>query len=244
MLVTRPRQRSVSGPIIRADRTARYYCLAGKTTERLLGSVRNDAHSESPDTLLALVLHGYHHKGLSQRSTASFARFLAAHIGFVHLHRPVQPISTRSHHRTTQFVQPRPSRLVTAQFQDPLDTFGARPILLAHYPPDRTEPNGQRLTRAFKDRTGDQRRFVLACRASQKPSRAPRFARTTTGTAKAIGPAESGQVLSARILCGKTPIEFSEISGVIIHSPRTLHIVATPVKWIPQFTIFTILNLE
>ena len=59
--------------------------LIGKVAERLLRCIRNDAHSDASDALFAFVLHGYAHKDLSQGSTASFARFSAADIGFVHL---------------------------------------------------------------------------------------------------------------------------------------------------------------
>jgi len=215
------RQGPVSRPVIGANRAGRFNGLLGKAAEGLLGGVWNDSHPDTSNPCLAFVLHAYHHKYLSQGATTSFARFLAAHIGFIYLDSPIQPISARPYHRTPQFMQPRPSGLVASELQNALDTLGACPILLAHDPPDGAEPKRQRLTRVLKDRPCCHRRLVLAVSTAQKSTRRPTLRAATAGTSKAVRPAQRRQVTPTGIIRRESLLKFDQIPRVRIH--RTAH---------------------
>ncbi len=113
-----------------------------------------------------------------------------------------------------------------------------RSLHSSNSPPTRWHGTKPSTAYAYPQRS--YRRSATPCtgtpRIADTLSCAPRLAPTTARTAETIGPAQSSQVLSTRILGCKACVEFSKIPGVGIHSPRTLHVVATPVKWIPQIT--------
>ncbi len=156
------RKRAISRPVVGPYRSYPVPPSLLEGGEALLRGVWDHSQPDSTDPIVAFVFDRNSHKGLSECPTASFARFLTAHVGFVHLNDSTKPVTTRSNHRPSYFMKPRPCRLVAAQFQHPLDTLCACPVLLANDPPNGTKPHQQRFTSSFEDRTGCQRQLVLA----------------------------------------------------------------------------------
>jgi len=106
-----------------------------------------------------------------QSTYADLAIEAALTIGMVfHLDPSGQPIPAGPHHRASDLVEPGPGRAITTQSQDALQTQRAGAVLLTDDPPDRSEPEGQRCTRALEDRPRRHRCLASAPRAHPEPS--------------------------------------------------------------------------
>ena len=150
----------------------------------------------------------------------SFARFLTAHIGFIHLHPPVKPISAGTNHRSPEFVQPCPGRLVASQAQDLLKTDGTGTILLAGHVPDRSKPHPQWLVGVLKDSSRRYRGLVSTGTTNDPPSRCgPTAVALATWANKSIRPPQLQQILSAGILRAKPVLQFQNSPRIIFHTP-------------------------
>lgn len=145
--------------------------------------------------------------------------FLAAPVGFVHLDRSSQTIPPRPHHCPTKFVQPSPSRYITAQTQFLLQAHRTCTILLAGYVPSRSKPHTQRLAGVLKDCARRDRSLIAACPANQpSPSCRPIPWSLTTWANKAGRPTQADQVIPTRFLGRKSFFQFHHCSRVIFHT--------------------------
>ena len=72
-----------------------------------------------------------------------FARFRSADENLVDFDNALQPLTTGTNHRPTQFVQQCPRRAVAPQPQHPLQAQSAGPTFLAGHVPERFEPHAQ-----------------------------------------------------------------------------------------------------
>jgi|GEM_PF-4947225 len=73
-----------------------------------------------PSDAGAILLASHRNEHFRFGLAASHAHFQAAQQCLIHLHPTAQTVPPRAHHGATELVQPTPSRLVTAQPQNPL----------------------------------------------------------------------------------------------------------------------------
>ena len=198
------RKRAISRPVVgtyQAPRFHRLFCEGGKA---FLGGIWNNSQPDSTDPIGFFVLDRDCDENLSKCPSASFTRFLTAHVGFIHLNDSTKPVTARLNHRPSNFVKPRPCRLVTTQFQHPLDALCTCSVFLANDPPNSAEPHQQRFASSLKDRTGCQRHLILAQTATyQAVAHRPCLDAAATGANKTRRPTEIGKILTTRLLGGK-----------------------------------------
>ena len=104
----------VSKPAIRVNGTTRLDSLLHKGEQTLCRRVGYAAHPNASNTR-AILFRSNDNQGLGFRLSPASALFRTSNIGLVHLDCAREPIASRTHHRPPQFVQPRPSCLVTSQ---------------------------------------------------------------------------------------------------------------------------------
>ena len=204
------------GPAIRLHCASRH-AFPGRATP-LPGSSRavqarrrgvyDSPHPNSTDARSIFLSRNYN-QCLAFGLAAANTFLQAAQVRLVYLDSPGQAIPVRAHHGASQFMQPRPSRLVTLQSQHPLKAHGARTVLLAGDPPDRPEPERQGLAGILKDRPCRHRTLVAAARTLQQnvgywPTLSPSTARAT----ESLGPAEPKQILPAGRFRREPSLEF------------------------------------
>ena len=196
--------------------------------------IRNSGHAYPADSLTVFLCRNCNHR-LGTYVSATNPFFRGTPIRIVNLNTSTQSVSSLPNHRPTQFMQPCPRCLVTAQSQNPLDPQGTGASLLAGHQPDPAKPQPKRLVRILKNRPGCNGCLKSACGTSyQTALRKPSPLISTSGTRKTVGPLEPKEVFSARLFRGKPTFEFQKRSRVIFH-PSMLHLVVTGVKEIPPF---------
>src|SRR5229473_634897 len=152
---------------------------------------------------------------------SGISRFRGAPIRLVDLDPPDQPIATRPNHRPPQLVQPRPRGRVAAQPQQALRVHGAHPRLRRGDPPHRPKPGRQGRARVLEESTGRDRRLVAAGGTVPQPAgpHRPGFRVLAPRTPEALRPPELGEIPPARLVGGELPLEFGQISRILLHGP-------------------------
>ena len=118
-------------------------------------------------------------------------------------------------------MQPSPGCLVAAQAKDPLEPKRIAPGFLVRHKPHSLKPSAKRLPRALEDSPGSSRRLSPTRRAAQEaPGGRPGLATATGRAMKPVRPPEAAQVVSARLLGGKPPVEFLKRPRVIDPADR------------------------
>ena len=197
--------------------------------------IRDSGHAYPADSFTVFLRRNHNHC-LGTHVSATNPFFRGTSITIVYLHTPTQSVSSRPNHRPTQFVQPCPRCLVTAQSQNPLDPQGTGAGLLAGHQPDPAKPQSKRLVRVLENRSGCNGCLKSARGTSyQTALRKPSPLIGTSGTRKTIGPLEPEEVLPARLFRGKPTFEFQKRSRVVLHA-TILHLVVTGVKEILLFS--------
>src|SRR5215472_16107017 len=136
---------------------------------------------------------------------------LSTQVSLVHLHSPRPQVAPGPNHRPTQFMQPRPGRLVSAQAQHSLPSQGAGALLLDRHPPHRTEPQPQIVPAVTEV-------WVRASGALAKPaSQRPRSTLPATWATEAVRPPQPKEILPTGFLGGKTNFKLTEIARVVLH---------------------------
>lgn len=198
-------KRAISRPVVGTYRAPRLHRLFGEGGKAFLRGIWDHSQPNSTNPVSFFVLDRDCDESLSKCPPASFPRFLTAYVGFIHLNDSTKPVTARLNHRPSNFVKPRPCRLVTTQLQHPLDAFCTSSVFLADDPPNCAEPHQQRFASSFKDRSGCQRHLVLAGTAThQTVAHQPCLGATATGTTKTRRPTEIGKILTTCLLGGKT----------------------------------------
>ena len=217
MIVTFASHRLVAQPAVGVDDAARLDRILHKRHQALRRGVDDSPHPNSTDTR-SIFLSRNDNQCFALGLASANALLQAAQVGLVYLDSPGQAIPVRAHHGASQFMQPRPSRLVTPQPQHPLEAHGAGTVLLAGHPPDRPEPKCQGLAGVLKDRPGRHRTLVVATRTlQQNAGLRPTFPPATARAAKAVRPTEPKQILPAGLLRRKASLKFHQIPRKILH---------------------------
>src|SRR5271157_872573 len=229
----------VSKPAIRVDGTTRLDSLLHKGEQTLRRRVAYAAHPDASNSR-AILFRSNDNQGLGFRLSPASALFQTSNIGLVHLDCAREPIASRTHHRPPQFVQPRPSCLVTSQSQHPLQAQGTGSVLLTGDPPHGSKPQDERLASILEYRPGRDRRLISAGGAlQQNRSQRPRPGPAATRAAITVRPAQSKQVVTAGGLVSESGLELGQILRVILH--RLLYnILGSPES--SKYPIITILR--
>lgn len=185
----------------------------------------------------AVFFHSHSQQRLGVGLAASYSLLIRAEVGFVHFHRPAEPIPPWTNHGAPQLVQDRPSCFVAGQAKLLLDAEGAGAVLGVGHQPHGAKPKPQRDPGSVKDRSRRYRRLVTASGTFHQPggltNPCPR--RTAAYTSEALRPAKLEQVLAARLLGPKLLFELQQVSRVLLYWQR-VHDLQRYRLWLPQPT--------
>src|SRR6516164_896432 len=227
MDVTFRSQGAVAVPPVRVHHTPRCDRFRYKGQKTLCRGIRDLPHADPSDTR-PIFLSRNDNQRLSPQVPTPKTFLLSTQVSLVHLHSPRQQGAPGPNHRPTQFMQPRPGRLVSAQAQHSLQSQGAGSLLLDRHPPHRAEPQRQRRTGVLKDRSGRHRGWVRASGALAKPaSQRPRSTLPATWATEAVRPPQPKEILPTGFLGGKTNFKLTEIARVVLHR-ATYYILCLP----------------
>ena len=212
---------SVGVQAIRPNNAVGLDCIADEPVQLFSRSSRNATQSDASYGG-TVFLRGDDHQGLALGTATTVALLQTADECFVDFDPACKSVSIRANHRSTQFVQPSPCRLVTPKTHDTLNSKSTRSIFLTSHPPHRTKPKCQRLANVLKYRSRRNRRLKLTVTADQKAAGVqPSFACHAARTNKALRPAQFYQILSTCRLRRKTSLKFWERGGkVFFHAPK------------------------
>jgi len=214
----------ISSPIIGLHYTARLNRFLNSFIKTCSRSILNSSKPYSAD-MPSIYLCSNEYQCLALSAATSLSRFFATDKCFVHLNCSCEPIATRPDHSTTKLMQPCPSRLVTAQSQNPLKPFCVGTILLAGHPPNCPEPYRQRQSGPLKNCPSFYRGLISTFRTFiQTPVCKPCLGVFTSLADKAIGPTKSQQVLNTCFFCGKLLLKFQQVFWVILHRLPILYV--------------------
>ena len=198
------------------DRTAGFDGFLHKGDQTFCRGIRYPPHPD-PSDAFPILLSSHNNQSLILCLTAPDASLRTAEIGFVHLHSARQPVSSRSHHRPPQLMQPSPSGLVAPQAEDALQAQSTPSALLAGHEPHRLKPGSQRLPRAFENRSCDRRGLPLTSGASEHAPRGhPGTPSVTRWALEAVRPPKPSKIGGARRLRRKPLVE-------LLNCPRIIH---------------------
>ena len=217
MLVSKLINTLISRPTVRMNNGTRTDTLYDKWMKALTGSILNTPYPDTPDaSAVFLRRHGNNRFALDFPPVKPL--FRATPVRFVHFHSAGETVPSRTNHRTSQFMKPRPSRFVTAKPQNALKPKCARPGFLACYPPDRPKPHGQRFARVLEYRACCRRNPIFTIRANQQiPFRRPHLKTTATRANKPFRPPQRYEVFMARSFRRKPGFQFCKGPWVVLH---------------------------
>ncbi len=119
-------QARVRIPTIRVDATAWLDDVAYKRQQMLGRSAGDPAHTNTANAVAILLCRNDYQGLLGLRAgTTAAAFFPATNVRLVHFDSPLKAIPPRPDHGSPKFMQPRPSRFITAQPQQSLESQGA-----------------------------------------------------------------------------------------------------------------------
>ncbi len=122
-------QARVRIPTIRVDATAWLDDVAYKRQQMLGRSAGDPAHTNTANAVAILLCRNDYQGLLGLRAgTTAAAFFPATNVRLVHFDSPLKAIPPRPDHGSPKFMQPRPSRFITAQPQQSLESQGAAPV--------------------------------------------------------------------------------------------------------------------
>ena len=220
VLVSRGLQFAIPAPPICANRASFLDRCFDKWGQAFCGGVGHDCHPDASNPLLGLVFHGNDDQDFPFSPSAPFSRFFSSNIRLINFNNTGKPISSRPNHGSSHLVQPRPSRLITAQTKDPFQSQGAGAIFLSSDPPNRSEPHRQRFVSTLKDCPCYHRRLVTTFRAliEHRPNRIS-FLTSTARTTKSVWPSNLTKIITAGRVRWKRGLEFLKVLGIFQHTP-------------------------
>jgi hypothetical protein len=166
-------------------------------------------------------LGGNDHQRLVSDVPTPSALFDPADKRLVDLDFACERLTARPHHRTPQFVQPGPRRLVAADSQHAVQADGTRPVLLPDDPPHRLEPEPERLPSVLKDGAGGDGHRGFACATPKElVRREPCVGAPAVRASKALGPPQLHQVVSTGLLREELAVKCGCRSRVL-HGPQS-----------------------
>jgi len=203
-------QSLVRSPTVGVDRASRVDGLLDEALQTGGGAIRHSAQTNSSKAL-SVFFCGDSDQGFALRITALGPGRRAADESFVHFDGSLQALASRANHAPAQLVEPTPRRLIAPQSKDSLHTQGAGSGLLARHQPSGPKPNLQRQVSSLEDGARSHGGLPAAILAGPAmPQIQPAHRSLAKRTNKATGPTQMGQVLTARILSSKPPLQFEQ----------------------------------
>jgi len=210
----------VSFPSIRDHYGSRLDRALYEAREASGGSVRNPAEADAPDPL-SIDLRGDHHQSLISQASAAPPGLDSPDVRLVHFDLAGERVPTGSNHGAPELLEASPTRPITSEPEQPLQSKGADPVLLICEPPHGAEPSPQGKVAPVKDRSGRDGGLVSALAAHHERSFcSPSPDRSASGAAKPCWPAHLNQICTAGVLRRKPVLEFGEGVGVVLHDMK------------------------
>ena len=180
---------------------------------------------------------------LALSTPASQPGLFAADVGFIDLHRAVQPPAARVDQDRAEPGQHRPGRLVGADLQRPLQAERRDPVLSRGERPAGREPHGQRRARLVEDRAGRhrgrRRRRTCIRRSPVRQPPTPLHLRIRTRAASAATPGSPG----SRHRCGTRPGTRLSSAGSAARLGPQPRSQLTPAKWRARSSVMRSIDL-
>ena len=150
-------------------------------------------------------------------SPPTFTLFRAADIGFVDFDLATEIVSSWTHHRAPQLVQPSPGGLIATKPQFPLEPERTDSVLLAGDEPHRQKPQPQRLACVLEHRASRQSCFRLAGATPEPVSRhGPRLtSRAAFRAHKSIRPPQAPDIVATGGIGAEPLVHFVKGPGII-----------------------------
>ena len=223
----------VAWPPVRVNDRPGRDALFHKRVQTVRRHIGNTPQSNPPNSS-AVFLRRDGHNRLIFRFSAVDALFHTAQVGLIHLDAAFEALPARPHHRTAQLVEPSPSCLVAAQAQDPLQAQCTSSRLLTRDMPHRLEPHAQWLSGSLKDGSRSCRRLPVALQALElTSSRRTGSFPLASWASEALGPPNTPQIRSTRVLRGEPFVELLQSPGEVHAADRMSLIIVnhTPVVY-------------
>jgi hypothetical protein len=209
----------IAEPCVCVHYATRLYRFFDEGLQAVGGRIRNPAHSNPSDSSLPNLFDRNHDQGSLFQIPPTLAFNTRSPVRFVDLDVPRQSFSPRANHRPTELVEPSPGGSVGRQAQYALQSQSTGTSFLTGYPPNGSEPRGQRHTGILKDAASGHRGLPSAGRALKEACPDwPRLAVTAFRAFEAIGPPQPVEVRAAGLLSRKVGFKFSQSSGIFFHT--------------------------
>lgn len=188
----------VALPGIGSDRGAREGGIAHECGETVTADVGNLAKPHPAKAFRFDQFHGDHDNRLGIGLAPSHALLSAANVTLVDLNRAGEPIASGTDHGRPEAMQHRPSRLVGAEAQQPLQGLCRNAVLRGGDMPRCREPDREGRTRAVKNGSCCHRDPRLALRAPEPPvAHPPPARRPASRTLEAVRPSQPFEIIEA-----------------------------------------------
>ncbi len=149
-------QFGVTSPAICSYNRTEFDRLAYEWYQTFTGYIRNSLHSHSPVSLRIVNFKSKNYNVFAFCTTPTLPFFFFYHrdISFINFYRSGQKISSWANHCDSQFMQPRPGRLVTTKAKRSFNTKSTRTVLLTGYKPNSEKPCPQWITSFLENCSG------------------------------------------------------------------------------------------
>src|SRR3989338_5309697 len=230
MFESRIRQLLISFPTIRANFTFGLDTIFNRRYQALSRSIFNFMQTDAARAFIS-IFDRHNNQRFAFGATPAFSRSFTSYISFINLHRTLQPITARTNHRNSQFMEQSPCCFVSVQSQNLLQPKGAHSMLLADNLPYRSKPYTQGYSRVFKNCASRNRGSIFTMAASVKPAtHTPAFSLIATRADKPFRPTKLINIFATTIFSRKTFFKLKHSLGIGIHGPSILHIVVRSVN--------------
>lgn len=136
-------------PSIRLDGAPRFHTFLYSPLQAMSRRIRYTPEPNPSDIAFFNLYHNNDQR-LTRCSSTPLPWFFTTHVYLIYLNRSRQTISSRSHHRAPELVQPRPCSLIAAQIKNTLQSQRVRSIFLTGQMPDSVKPEAQRFFGVLK----------------------------------------------------------------------------------------------
>src|SRR5208337_3442496 len=214
--ITSRRQPVVATPAVGVDHRPRHNDVPDKRYQGVRRYIFDAPQADTTNS--APALFGRHSDDrLGFGSPPTFTLFRAADIGFVDFDLATEIVSSWTHHRAPQLVQPSPGGLIATKPQFPLEPERTDSVLLAGDEPHRQKPQPQRLACVLEHRASRQSCFPLAGATPEPVSRhGPRLtSRAAFRAHKSIRPPQAPDIVATGGIGAEPLVHFVKGPGII-----------------------------
>ena len=204
-------------PSVRSKLGSPLHIIPDESTKAWRRQVSDLGHANSTCTTTT-HFRCYGHDRLSlSTSTANFFPG-SADVFFIYFNLASQLIPSGTHHRPTQFMQPRPCRIITAKTENPFQSESIGSMFLTRHKPHSKKPCPKWFVTPMKQSSRSNGRLPFAFSAKEKTtSHQGRFLRffTTTRAQEAFRPSEFRNIIKASSFTAKPFLKLLECPRII-----------------------------